>query len=554
MSLRPRDFSVVPEDTDRVARAAFPKGNPYLKLRDELGVIYEDHSFAALFGSARGRPAESPGCLALVTVLQFAENLSDRQAAEAVRGRIDWKYLLGLELTDAGFDYTLLHEFRQRVLEHRAEQQLLNSLLELFKTRKLLKVRGKQRTDSTHVLAAIQILNRLELAGETLRHVLNVLAAVLPDWIREQAAPEWFERYGRPFTQWRLPRAREERVALAEQIGQDGLQLWQMMERSAHWTWLREVPAVDILRQVWLQQYYEEEGTAHWRKGEDLPPKGKRIVSPYDPEARKATKGQTHWCGYKVHVTETCDEDQPRLITHVETTSSTTEDVDVTATIHQHLREKELLPKEHLVDAGYTDARTLAESPSQFEIDLVGRVRRDGSWQAKAEQGFDLASFAIDWERQSATCPQGQTTVGWSLCQDAYGEPRIQARFAKADCLACAARTQCVRSPIRPRTIQFRPQELHIALQAARQRQETEPFKQTYARRAGVEGTISQATRSFGLRRSRYVGLEKTRLQHILTAVAINLTRLAAWFEQLPIAGASCSRFATLAPAAAIVC
>ena len=173
MGLHPQDFSIVPEETARVARAAFPKGNSYLTLRDELGVIYEDRAFAPLFGSARGRPAESPGCLALVTALQFAENLTDREAANSVRGRIDWKYLLGLELTDPGFDYTLLHEFRTRLLENEAEQKLLDELLELLRARKLLKARGTQRTDSTHVLAAIRNLNRLELVGETLRHALN---------------------------------------------------------------------------------------------------------------------------------------------------------------------------------------------------------------------------------------------------------------------------------------------------------------------------------------------------------------------------------------------
>jgi transposase len=216
MSLHPRDFSVIPEETARVARAAFPKGNPYLILRDELGVIYEDHAFAPLFDSPRGRPAESPGCLALVTALQFAENLTDRQAADAVRGRIDWKYLLGLELTDPGFDYTLLHEFRDRLLENEAEQKLLDELLGLLKQRRLVKGRGKQRTDSTHVLAAIRNLNRLELAGETMRHALNSLAVVVPDWLRAQVPAEWFDRYSHPFSEWQLSHSEMKREELAE--------------------------------------------------------------------------------------------------------------------------------------------------------------------------------------------------------------------------------------------------------------------------------------------------------------------------------------------------
>lgn len=550
MCLHPRDFSTVPEETAHVARAAFPKGNPYLTLRDELGVIYEDSMFASLFGSTRGRPAESPGCLALVTVLQFAENLSDRQAADAVRGRIDWKYLLGLELTDPGFDYTLLHEFRNRVLENEAEGQLLDAVLDLFRDRKLLKARGRQRTDSTHVLAAIRDLNYLALVGETMRQVLNNLAVVMPDWIRAQSPREWFERYGQPFTQWQLPKSNSERKALAEEIGQDGFHLWWLMEQSPAWAWLREVPAVETLRQVWLQQFYVEKGVVRWRKKENRPPSKSRIASPYDPEARWAKKRSTYWCGYKVHLTETCEEDRPLLITNVETTSGTTEDFDVTETIHQHLDERDLLPAEHLLDAGYVDARVLAESQSEHGVDVVGPVRRDPSWQAKAGEGFDLACFAIDWEKQVATCPRGKTSVVWSPHIDTQGNDRISIGFATSDCRVCLSRSQCVRSQTRPRSICVRPKEQHIALQNARQRMTTDEFKESYATRAGVEGSISQGARGFGLRRSRYIGQTKTHLQHVVTAVAMNLMRVADWFEETPRARTRCSRFAALAPAA----
>src|SRR4051812_35441625 len=162
MSLRPETCTEVPSSTAAVARAAFPRGNPYLRLRDALGTVFSDAQFAPLFPS-RGQPAETPWRLALVTVLQFAENLSDRRAAEAVRGRIDWKYLLGLELVDPGFDASVLSEFRSRLLTGSAEERLLHKLLEACQARGLLKARGRQRTDATHVLASIRTLNRLEL-------------------------------------------------------------------------------------------------------------------------------------------------------------------------------------------------------------------------------------------------------------------------------------------------------------------------------------------------------------------------------------------------------
>ena len=159
MSLQPQEIAPVPEETQRIARAAFPRGNIYVRMRDEIGTIYDDPMFAQLFPS-RGQPAESPWRLALITVMQFVEGLSDRQAADAVRSRIDWKYALSLELTDPGGDASVLCEFRARLVEDAAGPALLEAMLSRFKERGLLKVRGRQRTDSTHVLAAIRTLNR----------------------------------------------------------------------------------------------------------------------------------------------------------------------------------------------------------------------------------------------------------------------------------------------------------------------------------------------------------------------------------------------------------
>jgi transposase len=183
MSLRPHPMSAVPTETARVAQAAFPKGNLYMTLQDELGTLYMDDDFADLFPT-HGQPAACPWRLALICILQFVEHLSDRQAAEAVRSRIDWKYVLGLELTDPGFDFSVLSEFRARLAAGNAALRLLDTLLERLRALGLLKPRGRQRTDSTHVLAAIRVLNRLERVGETLRAALNSLAVVVPAWLQ----------------------------------------------------------------------------------------------------------------------------------------------------------------------------------------------------------------------------------------------------------------------------------------------------------------------------------------------------------------------------------
>jgi transposase len=211
MSLHPHVIEPVPEETARVARAAFPKGHPSLTFRDALGTIFQDEDFAALF-PMWGQPGLPPWRLAFVTIMPFRENLADRQAAEAVRARIDWKYLLSLELTDPGFDFSVLSAFRDRLLAGRAEELLLDKLRERCRALGLLTAR-EQRTDSTHVLAAIRVLNRLELVAETLRAALNAVATVAPDWLQAITPLAWDERSSRRIEESRLPKDTAEREA-----------------------------------------------------------------------------------------------------------------------------------------------------------------------------------------------------------------------------------------------------------------------------------------------------------------------------------------------------
>ncbi len=270
--------------------------NSYLQVRDELGAIYDDQSFAHLFPNC-GQPAAAPWRLLVVSLMQFAEGLSDRQAADAVRGRLDWKYMVGLELTDPGFDASVLCEFRTRLVEGKAEEQVLQSLLDLATKQGWLKARGKQRTDSTHVLGAIRTLNRWETVGETMRATLNVLATVAPERLCSVVSDEWFDRYEKRFEGYRLPKGKAERQQYAEQRGADGFHLLQALYSDTAPTWLREVSLVQTLRQVWAQQFYASEGPVQWRSEEDLAPSALLIHSPYDVDARFSTKRDILWAG-----------------------------------------------------------------------------------------------------------------------------------------------------------------------------------------------------------------------------------------------------------------
>ena len=545
MSLSPHTIISIPEETVRVARAAFPRGNIYLTMRDQLGTVYEDENFTALFPK-RGRPAEAPWQLALVSIFQFVEGLSDRQAAEAVRSRIDWKYALSLDLADPGFDFSVLSKFRTRLLVGSAEMTLLETLLERFKEHGLLKARGKQRTDSTHVLAAIRTLNRLECVGETLRAALNALASIAPEWLREHVAPEWFDRYSTRIEDSRLPKGQEARSEYAELIGTDGSRLLSALYDPSALLHLRELPAVQALRQTWVFQYYAEEGQLRWRKAEDLPPAGLRFDSPYDPEARFGNKRSITWTGYKVHLTETCEDDEIHLITHVETTAAGITDSELSAPIHDALAKKDLLPSEHFLDSGYVDADLLVKSQRDLGIEVVGPMRPDSSWQAKADQGYDLTHFTVDWQTHQVICPQGKLNTCWTEHLDAWGTPVISVKFSRTDCRLCPVRSLCTKSAEAPRHVTLRVQTDHETLQRIRELQTTPEWKARYERRAGIEGTISQGTRGFGLRRSRYIGEAKTHLQHILTAGAINLVRFASWMAGVPLTKTRTSRFARL--------
>jgi transposase len=546
MSLKLELLEAIPEETVRVARAAFPKGNRALAMRDRLGVIYQDARFTALF-AVRGRPAEAPWRLAVVTVLQFAEGLSDRQAADAVRGRIDWKYALGLALDDPGFDFSILGDFRLRLIGGGAENLLLEEFLVTCTGQGLLRKRGRQRTDSTHVLGALRMLNRLEQVAETMRAALDALAATDPDWLRAHTPADWYPRYQRRIEEYRLPQGREARDAFARQVGEDGIGLLTDLFAPATPTVLRDLAAVAILRRTWIQRYFLWEGEVRLRDPKDQPPASEQIVSPYEDEARYATKREMGWVGYKTHLTETCDADLPHLLTDVATTIAPAADVEQLGPIQDRLDARDLLPAEHIVDTGYVRTSNLVTSRQKHQIDLIGPIYDDRQWQAKAQEGFDLAHFQINWDAQQVTCPQGQHSVGWSEAQTARQRTQIHVTFSADDCLACPVRVHCTHAQTGPRHLTLRSRAEYAALLQARERQTTTAFRTQYAARAGIEGTISQGVRAFNLRRARYRGLAKTHLQEVVTAAAINLDRVLRWFDGLPRVSVRPSHFAALA-------
>ena len=533
MALHPQELPPVPEGTRRVAPAAFPRGNGDLRLRDALGAMDDDHRFAPLC-PAHGQPAAPPWRLALTTVRPFAAGLSDRQAADAVRRRIDWESALRLELTAPGFEHTVLSEFRTRLVAGQAELLLLDTCLAQVRERGLLKGRGRQRTDATHVLAAIRVRTRLERVGEPLRHALTSLASAAPDGLQTQAPPAWVERDGRRLESDRLPQTAAAREALAAAIGADGRRLLHAVEAATDRPGVRDLPAVQPWREVWAAQATDPPGPLRWRAGQERWPAAVLLASPYDVEARYCPTRDLAWGGDKVPRTETCAADRPHLITGAMTTPATPPDCVMGPAIQQDLAQRDRLPGPHLLEGGYGDADLLVTARTQRQSAGVGPVLGSYSHHRRAGHGDELSAFVSDWEAQHARGPQGQTSLRWTPGREVSGDPVVRIRLHAPTCRACPVRSACTQAKDAPRQLTVRPQAHHEAIQAARQRQATAAFTAQDAPRAGVAGTQPQAIRRCGLRHCRYVGHAKAELQHVLTATALNPVRVAAWWADTP--------------------
>ena len=338
--------------------------------------------------------------------------------------------------------------------------------------------------------------------------------------------PDWLERYGPRASEYRFPSGEDKRQQFLHLVGQDGWGLLSAIAANPQSHWMLSIPAIDTLQRIWKQDYLPQEEGGTWIAGEGRLETAKLFYSPYDLDASAAKKRSTYWIGYKVHFTETCDEDLPRLITHVATDIGPIPDRKALPDIHAALDQQELLPVQHLVDAGYVDAEALVTSQAEYQVDLVGPTGKDYHWQTKQQTGYTLHDFALDWEQKQARCPQGHASSSWTPTTT-RGQDVIKIKFAYTTCEACPVRSQCTQS--KRRTLTVRRREASEALEVARQREQSEAFALLYAGRAGIEGTHAQGVRRMGLRRSRYIGEPRTHLQHVATAAAINVCRLDEW-------------------------
>jgi IS5 family transposase len=519
MSLHKRWSDEIPADTAALGEQLLDPADPYRLIGQAAHHVFQFEDFVALY-AAIGRGAICPLVLSLVTVFQFLENLPDREAAKQARLRIDWKYALHQPLAWAGFHYSDLCNFRQRLLEHGQERLVFERVLQWVQRHGLIRKRGKQRTDSSHLLGAVERMSRLELTWETLRVALRELHRAAPTWYEQTIPAAFHDAYHERQSDWRL--TKDEVQQALQQAGADGYWLLERIDAPAPEP-AQQLPAVVTLRTVLDQQC---EPTAAGVQAKKVPIKGKDIIAtPHDPEARWAQKRRTEWVGYKSQITETADPDQAvQFITDIDVVAANDGDCEQIDPIHHRLAERDLLPAEHLVDQGYPSGPNLANSAARG-VELVGPV---ATGHGDKPAGYRQTDFDLDFAAQQATCPAGRQSVSWSesAAPEAPDDPQrreIKIKFGSA-CRDCPARDQCAPGQSgRSLTVSA----FHAELTARRAEQQTDEFKERLKARAGVEGTISECTRCHGARRARYRGKGKVRLQALFTAAAVNVKRLA---------------------------
>jgi transposase len=519
MSLQWELSREIPIDTAKIGQKVLTEENIYRQIGDRFHeILPEEEVFEELYETT-GRGAISPLLLALVTVFQMMEKVPDRVAAAWVASRIDWKYAMHLPLGYAGFHFTDLLAFRKRLLEHNQERLVFEQVLLKLNGLGLIKKRGKMRTDASHILGVVERLSQFELVMESLRVALKAVMEVAQDWAKQVLPAAFCEVYSQQQSEYGLSES-QMRTQLV-QAGQDGFWFLTQIDKSAP-TLVGQLPEVEVLRKVLQQQFPEGPGGPPVKQR----PTGKQVIeSPHEPEVRYGTKRGNGWLGYKMQVTETCDNDQPHLIVDLEATGALDNDSPELPKIQARLETQQTLPGEQYVDQGYMSGYHLADS-AELGILLMGVPLND----TQGPEGFRQTDFHIDEAAQQVTCPAEHTNALWSEKYDHdRQETQFVVRFAAKTCQQCHFFGHCTSSS-QGRSLTLHPHRDVLA--ARRAEAQTKEFLQKLHLRAGIEATISELVRGYGFRSARYRGLSKLRLQAYFTAVAVNFKRLERWWSQ----------------------
>lgn len=511
MTMRGRDLAQMPADTGMLGQKVLAANDPYRVIGDHLADLLSDEPFATMYETT-GRQAVWPSLLAMVTLFQFLEKAPDREAARMVVTRLDWKYALHLPLDYLGFDFSILCDFRQRILAHGKEALIFETVLRKVQSLGFIKKRGKQRTDALAVIGAVRMVSHLETVTETLRVTVRALEQGALAWMEREVPASFREEYARSRSDYGLTEV--ERQAALEQVGQDGCWLLERLDAAAPHA-VRALEAVTLLRTVWGQRYERVAGKVSVRT--TMVDCTERIVTPHDPGVRAGEKWGKAWHGEKVHITETAEPDRPAFITDVTTANASSGDGEALPEIREHLSAREAPPAEQYVDSGYVSGKQMAAS-REAGIDLVGPPLADTS-----PNGLKIADFGLDRAAKVAICPAGQRSVKWCAHTERDGSAGVNIHFAATVCAGCPLRSRCTTGQ-GGRCIHV--SERYGILEARRAEAKTDEFREKMRARPAIEATLSELVRGHGLRRHRYRGAGKRHLENLLKGTACNLKRL----------------------------
>ena len=521
MSLKPIDSQRSFYHTDYLCGDLFGPANRYRLFREKIWpkLLELGPKLSSLYCEDNGRPAVDPVRLAGVTLLQFMEKVADRAATEHVVYHLGWKYALDLELTYEGFHPTVLVYFRDRLEEKKAERVIFDGVVELLIELGLVKRKGKQRLDSTHILGYVKEMSRLECAMETLRLALEDLEQEVGGSKR----PEFWERlwvlYVQSQLDWRL--GKTERDRRYRQCGQDMGELLKWMD--THQAKLGELEAVKLLRRVFEEQFEVVEGKLQ----PTLKRPSRAVCNPHDPDAHYAEKRKKQWVGYKVHVVESVEPSEPakrkgepaeHFITEMLTTEAAQDEMaGLAEALKREQEHHEIEPQATYADAGYVTENTLSQA-EQNGMELLGPTRPDPH-----KGPYNADAFHVDIEKRQAVCPQGNVSTQCSRIRDSYmGTEYYRIEWA-SQCDSCPVQKQCTRSKSGRRILVVGLR--HDLVEKRREEMRKTEFSKGMHPRNGIEGTHSELVRGHGLRRTKYRGLSRVGLSHYFMGAACNVKR-----------------------------
>jgi len=484
--------------------------NPYRIIGEDLFSFIPEAELTSMY-AVGGRSCINPVLLSLVTIFQYLEDIPDRVAALWVTTRLDWKYALHLPLDDGGFHYSDLCNFRKRLLAHGKESLIFEEVLKKIESLGFLKKRGYQRTDSTHVLAVVRQLSRLENLSEGLRMALKAVEQADGAFYKAKLPALYREHWSKPLSDYQM--TDDERKAALQRVGEDMHWLLGFLKTNRA-SFLR-FPELEVVQALFSQHFLLQAHAVSLKK-EGSPGKEK-IQTPHDPEARYSTKRGKGWTGYKVHITETANEKgEVNFVTDVTTTNACERDSETLPHIQQQLEDRSLKPEAHFVDKGYTTGDNLADS-QENGIQLMGEVS-----PLEGDGRFTADEFDLDFEAKTAICPAGCTSSSWKVFESGKHQGAVEIRFGPS-CQACPLKAQCTTAKAGRK---LRLHRHYPLLKARREEGQTAAFQQAMKRRPPVEGTLSEMVPAHGLRKTRSRGLAKTQLQHLRKGAAVNLKRV----------------------------